>query len=411
MKRHLFAALAGALCAMLIAAIPLWRQNQRMEKRVTAAESRIELKNSERPVFRLTAAGKAKDSSPEKAVDATNFTAEQCRAALDAAVQSGNHKGLLAPMCRWAELDGEAAFAWLDAHWQLKVHVTPEAISVWAVSNPAGCAEWMERTTRREYGNEFDPSRLPESPVWRTLLQRDLRAAIRVAGNLGIGRPAGTGLSSIDLEPAIRTTAEAEAAGAEILAHPEWLADIASEKPYPLLVALRQSWQEIDPDDWDRWAAAHPDAAAKSDNRPLQPSKRFARAVEKNAAATKILNSTPPEKLAAATADIVRLWNDLEAAGEWLNTLPHGPGRDTAAIAYALEAVKTEPEAAMRWAESIGDQGQRARTQRRVFAAWSDAQPAAASAWLPRSGWSEAQQQAARDIMAVSPAAGRGKAP
>ena len=60
------------------------------------------------------------------------------------------------------------------------------------------------------------------------------------------------------------------------------------------------------------------------------------------------------------------------------------------------------PMQVLRWAGTLTDPAVRARTQRRVFTTWYNAAPAAAAAWLPQSGWSASQMQAARDIMAVS---------
>jgi len=122
-------------------------------------------------------------------------------------------------------------------------------------------------------------------------------------------------------------------------------------------------------------------------------------------AATEILQTTPPDKLEQVSASVMQLWvqEDMAAAGDWLNAQPDSPAKAAAATVYALEAVKEDPAAALRWADTLTDPAARARTQRRVFTAWHDARPAEAAAWLPQSGWSEAQQQAARDMMAVRP--------
>jgi hypothetical protein len=300
--------------------------------------------------------------------------------------------------------DGAAAFAWLDEHMELWKHVLPDAASAWAVADPPACAEWMERVwSKLEMPTTYDPTRITGSPIWRTLLQHDLRAAIRVAGNLSIESPVGIPLGRNDLRPAIRTAADATAIGAEILAHPEWHANCSTETPLYLLVALRECWQEIDPDGWDRWAAAHPETAAKSAPQPLHPGIRFLRSTDRAVTAADILQATPPEKLEQTTTGLMRLWvqEDMAAAGDWLNAQPDSPAKTAAATAYALEAVKEDPAAALGWADTLADPAARARTQRRVFTAWYDAHPDAAAAWLPQSGWSDARQQAARDIMAV----------
>lgn len=402
MNRPFLAALVGALPVLLLFAVPLWRQGARLETGASPRVSRSVAAKSPRPAPLAPGAAKAHDLLRAEA-DAAPLTAEQCRAALEAAVAAGKTEALLAPMCRWAELDGAAAFAWLEEHNELMQHVTPDAISVWAAADPQGCAVWMEKLATLLRGGGTDPPWLIESSPWRTLLQNDLRAAIRVVGNLcadgGIGAP----ISRNDLRPALRTVADAEAVGAEILAHPEWLAGKPGETPLYLLVALRECWQEMDPAGWDRWAAAHPEAAAKSANEPIRPGLKFLRSPDRAAAASELLAAVPPEELAKTSADLIRVWDDMEASGQWLNTLPEGPVKNAAAQAYALESAKENPQAAFQWAATITDPAARARTQRRVFTAWHDADPAAAAAWLPQSGWSGAQQQAARDIMATAP--------
>jgi hypothetical protein len=115
----------------------------------------------------------------------------------------------------------------------------------------------------------------------------------------------------------------------------------------------------------------------------------------------KILASTPAEKQEETTAKLVSMWAtmDMEAAGSWLNTQPEGPGKNAAAQAYAVAAAKEDPTAAMHWANTLADATDRTRTKRRVFATWFAAEPEKAAAWLPSSGWSDAEVSAAKEIM------------
>ncbi len=395
---------SGAFAGLLIAALPLWKQQQRMP--VTATSSLVLAGRAEQPRFLPSSWANVGDGAREiqKAESVKDFTAVECRKRMDAAVADGRKDLLRAHMCRWTELDAREAFAWLDEHLAHWMDVLPDAGSVWAAADPPACADWMEQNwINLDLPDKHDPTFLTSSPIWRCLLQKDLRLAIRVAGNLSADSPVGPPLSRKDLRHAIRSLADAQTIAAEVLAHPEWLGRIEPGKPLFLLVALRECWQEIDPDGWDRWAAAHPEAAEKSDNQPVHPGIKFLRSPDRAAAATEALQSAPAEKLEEISASIVRLWDDLEATGQWLNAQPDGPAKNAAAQAYALESAKEDPNAAMHWANAISDASSRARTQRRVFTAWHDADPAAASAWLPQSGWSNSQIQAAGAIMAAAP--------
>lgn len=402
MKRPFLAALAGGAAGLLLAAVPLWRQHTRFAASAPAPASMPAPLPSfhERWQSAMTTGSKA-DAELRAAELAETLTAEECRAAAEAALATGKRASLQDVLSRWATLDGAAAFAWLERHPDLlsEDSFPDEAAAAWAASDPADFAAWLERFL----GTIETNCDLSELPAISCLAQYDLRAFVRLAGGIGANSAVGVIIGRNDLRPAIRSSADAEAIGAEILAHPEWLAGKSRETPLYLLVALRECWQELDPDAWDRWAAAHPEAAEKSANEPVRPGLKFLRSPDRAAAASELLAAVPAGELAKTTADLLRVWDDMEAAGHWLNTQPDGPVKNAAAQAYALESAKEEPQAAFHWANAITDPADRARTQRRVFTTWHDADPAAAEAWLPQSGWTATQQQAARDIIAAAP--------
>lgn len=401
-NRNLAAVAVGALAGLFIALVPLWLQHQRMPETSPRVVSARAGQPPILPSFWSNISEQAREL--QRAESVKDFTAMECRKRMDLAVGNGRKDQLCALMCRWTELDAREAFAWLDAHLEHWMDVLPDAGSIWAAANPQACADWMERTwITLNQGNLSDHTSLTNSPVWRSLLQKDLRLAIRFAGNLSARSSHGAVRASKNIRPAIRSLADAQTIAAEVLAHPEWLSKIEPGKPLYFLVAMRECWQEIDPDGWESWAAAHPEAAEKSDNQPVHPGIKFLRSPDRATAATEALQSAPPEKLEEIGTSIVRLWDDLEATGQWLNAQPDGPAKNAAAQAYALESAKEDPNAAMHWANAISDASSRARTQRRVFTAWHDADPAAASAWLPQSGWSNPQIQAAESIIAAAP--------
>ncbi|HWB02560.1 MAG TPA: hypothetical protein VG796_06005 [Verrucomicrobiales bacterium] len=411
MKRPFFlspfmAALFGVFAGLLIAAVPLWRQQMGSTGRGAVKEEPAPTAASFADAWKSARNSGSKTGTVLRAATLTeSLTAEECRAAAASTLAAGAREPLRDVLRRWATLDGPGAFAWLEKHPELRPETTLDADAAWAAADPAAFSAWMVRHIA---------SLTPEKAAldWsiagavKCLLQYDVRAAIRVAGAMGASGPRNSErvLERNLLRTAVRTNDDAAAAGAEILAHPEWLTVLRKERPLPLLVTLRECWQEFDPAGWDNWAEAHPAAAAKSDPAPPPPGIAFLRSPDRAAAAMQILKNARPENLQEISDGLLRLWTsqDMAAAGEWLNALPDGSVKSAAAQSYALHAATEDPNAALRWAGTLTDDAVRARTQRRVFTQWYDAAPSAAATWLKQSGWSESQMQAARDIMAVA---------
>lgn len=423
MNRSLSAAFAGASAAAVLAAFPLIFQQQRRAAASTspaipgstAAPTPTPSRQPEAVLsqWKIIRETESRDQAELRAAESVQtLTTAECRAAAEKALAAGDHSPLSDLLGRWASLDGKEAFAWLAKHSDLLNEVLDDAGPAWAASDPAGYAAWLPGyrgssdapQSGRGHPQEFGP----EYNVYQTshwLAAYDLPAAIRIT--LEKVHAAGIPylyVSRTDLTPFIRSPKDAEALAAEIAAHPEWEADLPQEKPLHVLIALRQCWQDLDPDGWDRWADAHPLFAAKAENGPLNPGLAFLRAKDQQAAADRLLAEVPPGQETEALNGLTQLWmeTDLNAAGTWLNTRPESPAKWEAAQTFALAAVRDDPQAALQWAASIPDPALQDRARRRVFARWADHDPAAASAWLPQSGWDESRQQAARDILAVS---------
>lgn len=414
MTRKILAGFVGAAVAAALVAWPLLKQRQRMEEIVlksTRASGMVPGRTAGETLSRwsrVRGQGSKAEADLRAAESVQSLTAAECRAAAGAALASGDKSPLPDLLGRWTALDGKGAFAWLGEHPDLLELVLEDAGPAWAASDPTGYAAWLPtyrsdsnfKKVLPELGGDFETFRTAK---W--LAPYDLPAAIRIPiekiRSAGIDQ---LSISKLQLAPFIVSVKDAEALGAEISAHPEWLDNIPSEKPLRVLVALRECWQDLDPDGWDRWAEAHPDMAAKADNQPVRPGLVFLRSKDPRAAADQILAATPLEKQGETVDGLVHLWveTDLNAAGTWLNQRPEGPDKWEAMQTFALAAVKEDPAAALTWATSIPDPTQQARAQRRVLAQWADTDPAAAAAWLPQSGWGGPQLQNARDILSIA---------
>ena len=91
----------------------------------------------------------------------------------------------------------------------------------------------------------------------------------------------------------------------------------------------------------------------------------------------------PPEKGDPGIRNMVTQWtqNDHKAAGQWLDTTPEGPMRNSAIQAYAETVSKYEPEAAAEWAELLPSGKKRDGTLKKIYQSWPDrdSSPAAAA--------------------------------
>ena len=101
-------------------------------------------------------------------------------------------------------------------------------------------------------------------------------------------------------------------------------------------------------------------------------------------AALAIAAQLPPEAQKDAYHTLVRGWGfeNAKAAGEWINTLPAGTGRDSAIKAYVSVIDGMDPALATQWAHTIADPIERAESTLRTFHRWMAADKTAAGAWV-----------------------------
>lgn len=109
------------------------------------------------------------------------------------------------------------------------------------------------------------------------------------------------------------------------------------------------------------------------------------------AAAVAIANELPEQAQAGAYHGLVRGWafGEPHAAGEWINQLPPGAGKDSAIEAYVSVIDGMDARSATQWATAIGDPKKRAEATMNAFQRWLGQDRAAAGAWLQQAELAE----------------------
>ena len=87
-------------------------------------------------------------------------------------------------------------------------------------------------------------------------------------------------------------------------------------------------------------------------------------------------------------------WTERDplAASEYLASMPSSAAKDSAVEGFATELAKNDPESAVVWAQTIGNESLRAEALTDVAQNWFRQDQAAVEAWLPTSGLSEEAQ-------------------
>jgi hypothetical protein len=253
MKRKFLCAMSSVFLVLLAAAIPLWKQHQRM----VAIPQPKEVGN----LVAIWEKAKHEAGKPLKvALLAETLTAEQCRTLAEAHITE--------VLPRWACVDGKAAFAWLAGHPQSK-EITAEMEAAWAAADTAAYAAWLEK---QPSAWDLNDGNCIMARV-RHLMLQDSLAAIRLAASMADKSPYDQlPIDRNDLRPAIRNAQDAAAIGNMILEHPEWYTKLEKGKFYYLLEALGRCWISIDSEGWEKWASAHAEAATRAGNQLQNPS-------------------------------------------------------------------------------------------------------------------------------------------
>jgi len=109
-------------------------------------------------------------------------------------------------------------------------------------------------------------------------------------------------------------------------------------------------------------------------------------------------------------SDVVRRWDDVTAASEWLSQYEPSPELDQATLMLVYRAGADDPAGALTWAQSVSDSGVRSRALRVVASNWKAQDEAAFQQFLSQSnGLSEEEIKTMESAPARSTGGGWGR--
>lgn len=343
----------------------------------------------------------------------------EIEALLDDAVRmqwnpQSNRDGNPGPLLRrWMELDPDAAVAWCLPRLPGEVakSAVSDVIGPWASAHPAAARRWfIERTGRRPSeglsGNDTAFQR-----EWGAIAARlsdcDPRPFHEIVKDL-------RGLKKEDFEirsymtPHGRLTQEFNAAavsGPQLKEALELVQSLAAEESGPLArwaenekALLLADGVSRHPLEAMQYLEAHPHNVW-GDELVEIALKQLWSASRENAFATDTDNPNPVDrpslnevrdwflriprlnKAVSALEYFVKVWPDLDQAGELLNQQPPGADVDKARARMAVRAVEVDPHSAFPWMEAITDESLRRKTGTEIQEKWRRIDPAGAAAW------------------------------
>ncbi len=305
-------------------------------------------------------------------------------------------------LTRWGQEDPEAAFASLKAmDFKRGGQDATSILASLAAMDPERAVAWL---------NDPDNTlqHLPKmghilaGTIAKEWVRQDAESAMEWASNLPPGQRHGAMAGVLE---SLASTDPKEAA--ELVMS---MAEDPARRGYVGEVA--QSWGQQNPSeamDWaqtlvgserekaieqvlDGWAQSTPEEAAgfidelpdseRTQGQISQVAREWARRDPANAAAWL---STHPEGEGVRHAMGEVMWNwtniDPESASTWLSQQPPSGSRDIGAAALSKAAWETDPEGAVSWSATIGDEDMRAQMLQHGLRSWMRQDEAAASAW------------------------------
>ena len=294
-----------------------------------------------------------------------------------------------------------------DLHQELGLRL----IRLWTSSDPSAVSEWLDQ---RPPGTVSQDAIKEVATVWAN---EDLSAAVEWARRLTEGPDRQTGLRNVAYEAARTKPIEAITLSMELPADQsrddlithsalqwaavdprgaaEWARQIDSEGLRDrILSGIAAVWGGTDPNAAATLAVKSVSAGRAQDDAVVGIAQRWVQKEPENAAAwvaqfpNGILRDTALENLVSLWAD-----KDPTQAGNWLNVAGLGASQDTAVSVYVSKIAPAFPEAAAHWAETIEDDGLRAREMERVGEAWMISDAKAARAWIAEGAMSPVSKQ------------------
>lgn len=281
----------------------------------------------------------------------------------------------------WARFDGMAAIAYVDENMDGRMSrwLKASAISGWATTDPYAAATYALENPEGD-NSRFNPALMGLVSGWA---ESDPQAATLFLAELSPEERNGRMVGEV-AERYLRDGVAAATRWAESIEDPT-LRNEAIE-------SVARDLSRSDPKAAAAWieGMAADDSVADSVGRVARELAR-----QDVASAVDWISDLPAgQSKSAASSAVIREWagNDPTAAGEWLNEQPASPELDGAVQAYAGQIAQTDPALALDWASSIIDDGARQSSQIRIAQTWYRTEPEAALAFADEAGFSEEQK-------------------
>jgi hypothetical protein len=259
-------------------------------------------------------------------------------------------------------------------------NVISSSLAQWAKDDPLAALEWVRNNSAKF------PDLITEGAkhglIYGTAIQ-DPKLAFKLIGELGLEDPSQvvTRIAAAATTPEQRT--------ATLAALREHLANLKDEKARKDLSdsTVREFAQNISKEGFEagsQWitAAGFTPAELESFAGGLNDYGENGRWIEW------IGENLPPQKAANKIESMVRGWtqSDFQAAGNWINSVPDGPTKNTAIRSYAETVSEYEPETAAQWALTLPPGKDRDSTLNRIYENWPKDDPAAKEAFKQQHG-------------------------
>lgn len=265
-------------------------------------------------------------------------------------------------------------------------HVLGEILSRWAGTDPDAALEWL-----RVHGSDSEglvTERVKHSVVGGVAKQ-DPGRAFHLIDRLGITDIAGVGQRIADHAG---TAAERDAVLAALRAHVK-SADPGKETTTLMKSTIGALAGKVVEDGF----AASSAWLAKADL-DEQETAAFAERVhpwrtrsETGKWISLLAEKLPPDQIDAKVGGMFRQWtrDDYRAAGEWLNSAPSGPARNSAVTSYAATVAPHEPASAAQWALTLEAGPSRDALLKEIHGHWKNRDPDAAEVFARKHGIAE----------------------
>jgi hypothetical protein len=262
-------------------------------------------------------------------------------------------------------------------------HVISSSLAQWAKDDPLAALEWVRNNSAKF--PDLITERAKQGLISGTAIQ-DPKLAFKMIGDLGLEN------SSFVVTGIVRAATTPEQRTATLAALREHLANLKDEKARKDLSrsAVYEFAQNIGNEGFEagsQWitAAGFTPAELESFAGGLYSSIKNG---ENGRWIEWIGENLPPRKAADKIESMVRGWTqtDFQAAGNWINSVPDGPTKNTAIRSYALTVSGYEPETAAQWALTLPPGKDRDSTLNRIYQNWPKDDPAAKEAFKQQHG-------------------------